>query len=160
MAAKKLGDIAKIIGGGTPATNNINYWNGSINWFVPSEIINKKYVNESSRKITNDGLKNSSAKLLPINTILFTSRATIGSMAILTKESTTNQEFQSLIINKENDVDFIYALQDKIAKQARKKAAGSTFLEISNKNVKSIILNIPKKKSRKRLVHFLLKWIS
>lgn len=155
--SKKLKNVADVIGGGTPNTANNEYWNGNINWFVPSEVINKKYVNTSQRKITNKGLKNSSAKLLPINTILFTSRATIGSMAILKQVATTNQGFQSLVINRDNDVNYIYAMQNIIAKQAKQKAAGSTFLEISNKSVKSINVQVPSLPEQQKIGTFFSK---
>src|SRR5690606_33773652 len=74
---KKLSDIAKIIGGGTPETAKKSYWNGYINWFTPTEI-KKKYLQESQRKISQLGLDNSSAKLLPIGTLLLTTRASVG----------------------------------------------------------------------------------
>ncbi|PDX05548.1 restriction endonuclease subunit S, partial [Helicobacter pylori] len=79
----RLGDIAEIIGGGTPSTQITSFWNGSINWFTPTEIGITKYVYKSQRTITPLGLKKSSAKLLPIGTILLTSRASIGDCAIL-----------------------------------------------------------------------------
>jgi type I restriction enzyme S subunit len=95
----KLGNIAEIVGGGTPDTTIDEYWNGNIQWFTPSEI-KSNYVAKSIRTITNLGLQKSSAKLLPMGTILLTTRATIGEVAITTEECTTNQGFQSLIIKK------------------------------------------------------------
>ena len=109
----KIKDIAVVIGGGTPDTNNVEYWNGNINWFTPSEIGKQKYINKSERKITYLGLKNSSARLLPIGTILLTSRATIGEASILLEEGCTNQGFQSLIA-KERYAPRIYILFKKI----------------------------------------------
>ena len=94
-----LGDLVKIVGGGTPSTKISKYWNGNINWYSPTEIGDQIYVNSSKKKITELGLKNSSAKILPGNrTILFTSRAGIGDMAIMTNDGTTNQGFQSWVI--------------------------------------------------------------
>jgi type I restriction enzyme S subunit len=81
---KYLGEIAIIEGGGTPSTGNFEYWDGNINWFTPTEVGKKKYVDSSIRKINAFGLKNSSAKLLPKNTILLSSRATIGHSSITT----------------------------------------------------------------------------
>ena len=130
-----LSNVCHIVGGGTPNTNELINWNGNINWFTPSEIGKTRFVSESQRKITKFGLYNSSAKLLPIGTILFTSRATIGEMSILENESTTNQGFQSLIVNKNYDRDFVYFLQNKIKEYAFSKAIGSTFLEISKTNL-------------------------
>ena len=82
----KLGQVAKIVGGGTPSTKNSKYWDGSINWYSPVEINDQVYTANSQRKITEIGLKKSSARLLPVGTVLFTSRAGIGNTAILTKE--------------------------------------------------------------------------
>ena len=91
---RKLGDVAIITGGGTPSTNVPEYWNGDIDWYSPVEIGKNRYVSKSTRKITKLGLEKSSAKLLPIGTVLFTSRAGIGNTAILQAEGCTNQGFQ------------------------------------------------------------------
>ena len=82
---RKLGDLADIVGGGTPSTTNINYWDGEINWYTPAEIVDQVYVSSSQRKITNEGYENSSTKMLPPGTVLFTSRAGIGKTAILSR---------------------------------------------------------------------------
>ena len=74
--SKTLGEIGEFIGGGTPSTANEDFWNGNINWFTPTEI-KKDYVDNSLRKISEQGLLKSSAKLLPLGTILLTTRATI-----------------------------------------------------------------------------------
>src|SRR5690606_9977816 len=94
---KKLGEVAEIVGGGTPSSFISTYWNGTINWLTPTEIGESKYTYESVRKITNDGLINCSARMLPIGTILLTTRAGIGDLSILMCEGCTNQGFQSLI---------------------------------------------------------------
>ena len=76
---RELKDVAEIVGGGTPSTSVPAYWNGSIDWYSPTEIGQENFAKGSKRKISNEGLNNSSAKLLPAHkTILFTSRATIG----------------------------------------------------------------------------------
>ncbi|HEC93342.1 MAG TPA: restriction endonuclease subunit S, partial [Candidatus Atribacteria bacterium] len=139
---KRLGEVGCIIGGGTPNTNKSEYWNGEINWFTPTEIGGKKYVLESKRKISYEGLKYSSAKLLPPGTILFTSRATIGEVAVLKKESATNQGFQS-IIPKDKDNEFLYYLLLIYKNRFEKIANGSTFLEISPKSIKNFSIQIP-----------------
>ncbi|OHO68032.1 hypothetical protein HMPREF2580_10815 [Staphylococcus sp. HMSC036D05] len=136
---KKLKDIAEIIGGGTPSTKDDTYWDGNINWFSPVEIGDKDFVNESQKMITEKGLRKSSAKLLPIGTVLFTSRAGIGKTAILSKESTTNQGFQS-IVPKENLLDsyFIYSMTSLLKRCAERVGAGSTFTEVSRKQMEEI----------------------
>lgn len=149
---KKLGDVCDIIGGGTPDTNKAEYWNGNIQWFTPTEIGNTKYISESKRKITQLGFEKSSAKLLPVGTILFTSRATLGEMSITTVECTTNQGFQSLIPNK-NFVhpDYLYYLQPILQKYCYSKASGSTFLEISAKSLKECHIPLPCKAEQQKI---------
>lgn len=107
---KKLGEVCEIIGGGTPDTKTDSYWNGSIPWFTPSEIGLKKYVHTSQRTISEEGLKHSSAKLLPIGAILLTTRATLGEMSITTVPCCTNQGFQSLVAKIANN-EFVYYLK-------------------------------------------------
>lgn len=140
----KLNEVAEIIGGGTPKSGTSEYWNGDIDWYSPTEIGKEIYAFDSQRKITELGLKKSSAKLLPANkTILFTSRAGIGDMAILKKDAATNQGFQSLVINDDYDVYFVYSLGSKIKEYALKNAAGSTFQEISGKVLGEMHLFLP-----------------
>ena len=88
---RKLGDIADIVGGGTPSTGNQSYWDGDIDWYAPAEIADQIYANSSQKKITGLGYENSSAKMLPPGTVLFTSRAGIGKTAILTRKGCTNK---------------------------------------------------------------------
>ncbi|MFZ7136521.1 restriction endonuclease subunit S [Avibacterium avium] len=141
----ELGKIVNIVGGGTPDTNNATYWNGNIDWYSPTEIGNEIYVSNSLKKISKLGLEKSSAKLLPAHkTILFTSRASIGDMAILLKSSTTNQGFQSFVVDEEKvDIYFLYSLGFKIKHFALKNATGSTFLEISKKQLEKMEISIP-----------------
>jgi type I restriction enzyme S subunit len=140
-----LGEVAEIVGGGTPSTNISEYWNGNINWYSPTEIGSQTFVNSSKKKITELGLKESSAKLLPgKKTILFTSRAGIGDMAIMNTDGSTNQGFQSWIVKPDiTDIYFLYSLGGNLKKQALRKASGSTFLEISNSEVKKLSLYLP-----------------
>ena len=149
---KKLSNIADIIGGGTPSTKKSEYWDGDINWFSPVEIGDKEFVSTSQRKITEKGLEKSSAKMLPIGTVLFTSRAGIGKTAILSKEATTNQGFQS-IVPKENDLDsyFLYSMTSILKRKTEKVGAGSTFSEVSRKQMEQIKLLIPILKEQKQI---------
>ena len=145
-----MGGVAKIIGGGTPNTKIPAYWNGTINWYTPVEIGKKIYINESQRKITLDGLKHSSAKLLPKNSVLFTSRAGIGKMAILGEEATTNQGFQSIIpIAKELDSYFLFSLSNQLKYYGETHGVGSTFTEISGKELAKFKLILPKLNEQK-----------
>jgi len=140
----RLGEVATIVGGGTPDTNNSMFWNGSIQWFTPSEVGKNKYIAHSIRTISEEGLKKSSAKLLPIGTILLSSRATIGECSINTIECTTNQGFESLIINQDNYNEFFFYLIQTKRKELIRKSCGSTFLEISSNEIKKINITNPK----------------
>lgn len=139
---KSINDLADVIGGGTPDTTVKSYWDGEIQWFTPSEIGKNKFVDASLRTITEDGLNNSSAKLLPPNTILLSSRATIGECSLSLRECATNQGFQSLVSKKCN-VDFLYYLIQTKKKDLIRKSCGSTFLEISANEVRKIQVSVP-----------------
>ena len=153
----KVGDIAETCGGGTPATGNASYWGGSIQWLTPTEI-NTKYVHSSERTITQDGLKNSSAKLLPKGAIVLTTRATLGACSINNFEGDvcTNQGFQSLIGKSSVDSEFLYYLvaSKRFQKELEKKASGSTFLEVSPGNLKKIVVALPCKQEQDRIAQF------
>ncbi|MGF7281225.1 restriction endonuclease subunit S [Enterococcus faecium] len=141
---RKLGEVADIIGGGTPNTNNPEYWNGDIDWYAPAEIGKQIYVKNSQKKISQLGLQKSSAKILPIGTVLFTSRAGIGNTAILAKEGTTNQGFQS-IVPHENKLDsyFIFSRTHELKRYGEVTGAGSTFAEVSGKQMAKMPILIP-----------------
>ena len=139
-----IGDVATIIGGGTPSTLNPSYWNGDIQWFTPAELNDsKKYVSKSERTITEQGLKESSAKLLPKGTVLLTTRASIGLTAILKNPACTNQGFQSLIAKDICCNEFLYYVIPLIKDEMLSRASGSTFAEISAKKLSTITLQLP-----------------
>ena len=142
---KVLGeDVSDIIGGGTPSTQISAYWDGDIYWYSPTEIGRKVYAEKSMKKITQLGLNKSSARILPADkTVLFTSRAGIGDMAILSNEACTNQGFQSFVLKKDYEAYFIYSMGFQIKDYALKHASGSTFLEISGKQLGKMIIKIP-----------------
>lgn len=149
---KKLNQVSEIIGGGTPSTIIPEFWDGDIDWYSPTEIGDKVYVEGSVKKITALGLENSSAKILPANkTVLFTSRAGIGDMAILRKDGATNQGFQSFVIKEDNDPYFVYSKGHLIKDYALKHASGSTFLEISGKQLGNMNLSIPSAEEQQKI---------
>ena len=147
----KLGDVAMVVGGGTPDTNNHKYWNGDIQWFTPSEIGRDKYVTNSLRTISEEGLNKSSAKLLPIGTILLSSRATVGECSINKVECTTNQGFQSLIPKEYFSKEFVFYLMQTKRKELIRKSCGSTFLEISANEVRKIKIAVPASKEQEKI---------
>ena len=141
---RKLGDVADIIGGGTPSTENPEYWDGNIDWYAPAEIADQIYVKTSQRKITEQGYDNSSAKLLPPGTVLFTSRAGIGKTAILARKGCTNQGFQSIVPHKnELDTYFIFSRTEELKRYGELVGAGSTFVEVSGKQMAAMDLMLP-----------------
>lgn len=152
---KKLFELADVEGGGTPSTVNPQFWDGDIDWYTPAEIDERVFVDRSKRKITNLGLAKSSAKMLPIGTVLFTSRAGIGKTAILAREGCTNQGFQS-IIPKEGLLDsyFIYSLSNKLKSYGERIGAGSTFVEVSGKQMSEMSLIIPSIFEQKQIGNF------
>ena len=137
-----INELATVVGGGTPDTTMKSYWGGDIQWFTPSEIGKSKYVDFSLRTITREGLNNSSAKILPLHTILLSSRATVGECSIASNECTTNQGFQSLIA-KQCNIDFLYYLIQTKKKELIRRACGSTFLEISANEIRKIKVSVP-----------------
>ena len=140
-----MGELAEIVGGGTPSTSVNSYWDGDIDWYAPAEIGEQIYLESSQRKITEEGLNKSSAKILPIGTVLFTSRAGIGKTAILLKEGCTNQGFQSIVPNKEKlDSYFIFTRSEELKRYGETVGAGSTFVEVSGKQMANMELMMPK----------------
>lgn len=145
-----IGNIADVVGGGTPSTSVDEYWNGDIQWFTPTEVGKNKYVKKSVRTISDKGLKKSGAKLLPKGTLLLSSRATIGEVSIAETECCTNQGFQSLIA-KDVDRDFLYSIILTMKEEMKRIASGSTFLEISANKLRAIPLYIPSKNEQQEV---------
>lgn len=137
--------IGEIVSGGTPDTSNTEYWNGNILWCTPTDITNSgKYICDTEKKITELGLNNSSANLLPINSILMCSRATIGPRCINTIPMATNQGFKSIILNNDKaNVNYVYDLIELCIEDFIALSSGSTFLELSKKDFKKYKITIP-----------------
>ena len=141
---RKLGEIAEIVGGGTPSTAISDYWDGNIDWYAPAEIADQIFLNGSQRKITEQGYNSSSAKMLPVGTVLFTSRAGIGKTAILAQKGCTNQGFQSIVPHEgELDSYFIFSRTEELKQYGETVGAGSTFVEVSGKQMANMELKMP-----------------
>ena len=152
-----LDELGQVVGGGTPESNNTDYWGGDIYWATPKEItkLSSRYINKTERTITQDGLDRSSAKLHPIGTILLTSRASVGYPAINTIPMATNQGFQSLRPNNKLDTEYGYQCLLNSRNKLEKLSAGSTFLEISSKEVKKFKVVIPPLPEQKKIAAIL-----
>ena len=150
-----MGDLASIVGGGTPSTSNTEYWDGDIDWYAPAEIGEQIYVSKSKKTITELGLKKSSARILPVGTVLFTSRAGIGNTAILAKEATTNQGFQS-IVPDQNKLDsyFIFSRTNELKRYGEVTGAGSTFVEVSGKQMSKMSIMVPELSEQQKIGSF------
>lgn len=151
---KSIIDVGEIVGGGTPDTMNEDYWNGDVEWFTPTEI-KSKFIESSLRKLTDRGLKNSSAKILPQGSLLLTSRATIGEVGIAIRSCATNQGFQSIVVDKKNNNEFIYYSLCLLKKEMVKRSSGSTFPEISKTELSKIIINLPSLQEQEKIAQFL-----
>lgn len=153
----QLDEICDVIGGGTPDRSNSAYWNGDIPWVSPTEItsLNGRYISNSREKITVFGLSKSSAKLHPAGTVLMTSRASIGLAAINTIPVATNQGFQSFRCTGKIYNEFLYQLIMWMRRELERLAAGSTFLEISSTNVKSMSVVIPEHQEQQKIAAIL-----
>lgn len=153
----ELGQCVDIYQGGTPSTNNPLYWGGEIVWVTPSEItkLDSLYIDKSERTITQEGLANSSATLLPKGSILLCTRATIGDIAIAAKPLSTNQGFKNLVCHKEIDNVFFAYLLGTYKNEMISKAFGTTFLEVSKKEIEKIIVHIPPYEEQKKIAQTL-----
>lgn len=140
-----LNDIGEIVGGATPLTAKKEYYGGEISWITPKDLSShqNRYIAKGERNITRAGLNSCSATLLPKNTILFTSRAPIGYIAISSTELCTNQGFKSIIPKEEIDKLFVYYLLVYNRNKIISMGSGTTFKEVSGKVMKSIEVKIP-----------------
>jgi type I restriction enzyme S subunit len=141
----RLEEVAKIVGGGTPKTDVDEYWNGDIPWITPKDLSNfsGRYISKGERNISEKGLVNSSAKLLPPGTILLTSRAPVGYLAIAENEITTNQGFRSLVpLNNIDNIFLFYLLKNNI-EYLKSQATGTTFGELAGSVLKSLVFLFP-----------------
>ena len=151
----KLGEIAEIVGGGTPKTSVKEYWNnGTIPWLTPADLSNytEKYISKGRRCITDLGLKKSSAQLMPKGTVLFSSRAPIGYTVIANNDISTNQGFKSCIPFIMDMNEYLYYYLIHSAKIINKNASGTTFKEVSGAEVRDLILPLPPLAEQKRIV--------
>lgn len=143
---RMIQDVAEVVSGATPKTKVAEYWDGNIAWITPKDLSNhtERYIYRGDRMITDEGLKNSSAKLLPKGSVLFSSRAPIGYTAIAAQELCTNQGFKSMICNQQIlDNNFMFYMMNYKKNEIENIAGGSTFKEVSGKTVKEFKIPIP-----------------
>lgn len=155
----KISDIGTVVGGATPSTKRLeNYDGGTIAWITPKDLstFRGRYIERGERNITQKGLKSCSTQLLPENTVLFSSRAPIGYVAIAANEVCTNQGFKSVIPNENIDPIFLYYLLKYNKEKIEGMGSGTTFKEISGNTMKNIIVSIPKDKKTQEKIALVL----
>jgi len=154
----RIKDIGNVVSGGTPKTKIDEYWNGDIAWITPKDLsnYNRKYISKGERSISDLGLNSSSTNLVPAGTILMTSRAPIGYLAIAQNEVTTNQGFKNLICNPEHVYNqFMYYYFKVNIEYIKLFASGATFPEISATKFKNIKIPIPSLETQNKIADFL-----
>lgn len=145
----KISDIGTVVGGATPSTKKAeNYEGGNIAWITPKDLstFSGRYIQRGERNITEIGLKSCSTQLLPKNTVLFSSRAPIGYVAIAANEVCTNQGFKSVIPNESTDPLFLFYLLKHNKDKIEAMGSGTTFKEVSGNTMKNIIVRVPSDK--------------
>ena len=157
-----INDLGRVIGGATPSTKKPeNYENGNIAWITPKDLagFSGRYISNGERNITEQGLKSCSAQLIPKHSILFSSRAPIGYIAIAANEVCTNQGFKSIVPNDGIDYLFLYYLLKYNKKKIESLGSGTTFKEVSGSTMKSIQVTIPETIEEQRKISTILSLI-
>ena len=151
---KKLGEICEVIGGGTPSTKVSVYWSGQHYWVTPKDLgqLKSAEISETEKKITNSGLKNSSAKLLPVGSVILSSRAPIGYVAINSVPMATNQGCRSFVCGPELFNKYLYYFLLGSRDHLQMLGSGSTFLEVSGSRLKEIEIPVPPMAEQRRIV--------
>lgn len=141
----KLHEIGEIVGGATPSTKNAENYDGNIAWLTPKDLssFTERYISKGERSITEQGYKSCSTRMLPKHSILFSSRAPIGYIAIAANEICTNQGFKSIIPNEKVDYLFLYYLLKYKKNDIEGMGSGTTFKEVSGNVMKNIKISIP-----------------
>lgn len=149
---KKLGEVATIVGGSTPKTNDFANWGGSNYWVTPAELTGNKWISSTERTITDLGVKNAHLQILPVGTVLLSSRAPIGKVAITTVEMYCNQGFKNIVCSKNILNEFVYWFLFHNTDYLNSLGTGATFKEISKRVVEQIPIPVPERAEQERIV--------
>ena len=154
----KLGDIGPVVGGATPSTKEVSNYDGNIPWITPKDLANhnSRYISRGERMISQKGYDSCSCRMLPTNSILFSSRAPIGYVAIANGELCTNQGFKSIIPN-DNVVDslFLYYLLVYYKPVIENMGSGTTFKEVSGSVMRDLVVSMPEIEEQKKIAAIL-----
>lgn len=152
----KLGEIIKIVGGGTPKTSECRYWNGNIPWLSVVDFNNdRKYVYETEKHISVEGLNNSSTKILSKGDIIISARGTVGAMAMLGKDMAFNQSCYGIQPTKLVDRDYLYYLLFSSIQELKHNSHGGVFDTITRDTFDTIEILLPSLKEQKRIASIL-----
>ena len=141
-----LGDLGTVVGGATPSTKKAeNYDGGTIAWITPKDLagFSGRFISRGERNITEQGLKSCSTQMMPVHTVLFSSRAPIGYIAIANQEVCTNQGFKSVVPNENTDYMFLYYLLKYNKDKIENLGSGTTFKEVSGSTMRCIEVSVP-----------------
>ena len=155
----KISDLGTVVGGATPSTKKAeNYEGGNIAWITPKDLAgySSRYISCGERSITEVGLNSCSAKLMPKNSVLFSSRAPIGYVAIAENEICTNQGFKSIVPNDNTDFMFLYYLLKHNKNKIESLGSGTTFKEVSGTTMKNIEVTVPESKEEQKKIASIL----
>ena len=150
----KIKDIGQVVGGGTPSTSNPGYYGGTIPWLSPKDLSNhnRRYISHGEKNITALGLANSGAKIMPAGTILMSSRAPIGYLAIAANDICTNQGFKSIVPNLDMvDPEYLYYYLRYHIEEIKSLGVGTTFAEISGKLLENYEVELPELTLQRRV---------
>jgi type I restriction enzyme S subunit len=152
----RLGEVCEVVGGGTPSTKKREFWDGDIPWATPTDITSlaSNTIDKTEKEITQEGLTQSAAKLMPVGSILLTTRATIGECAINVVPMATNQCFINLICKNASNW-FIFHYLRHIKGEMIRLASGSTLKEISKQSIRTLSVPIPSLKEQEKVAEIL-----
>lgn len=144
MAKVKLGSVCTIVSGSTPKSSCPEYWGGSIKWVTPAEISDEThYIEDTERHITEEGMRSCHLRMMPLGTVLLSSRAPIGKTAITKSPMCCNQGFKNLICSNSISNEYLYHFLNTKTDELKSIGRGATFKEISKKQVESITIDLP-----------------
>ena len=151
---KAVGDIADVVGGSTPSTRDPANFDGDVPWLTPKDLSSphSRYVKRGERNLSSKGFESCSAQLLPANSVLLSSRAPIGYLAIAANPIATNQGFRSLIVRPAYDHEFLYYWLSGNIEELERHSSGSTFKELSGTALKQIRLRLPVDRDEQRAI--------
>ncbi len=140
---KKLGEVGTVIGGSTPKTDVAEFWNGDFAWITPAELDGSKYIHSTVRTITKEAIEKTNLTLLPVGTVLLSSRAPIGKVCITTIPMYCNQGFKNVVCSNALNNEYVYHLLLNKTEYLNSLGTGATFKEISKKTTESIAIAVP-----------------